>query len=202
MINGVFGLPSAGKSLFLAYCADRALKGKSISVGGYSLQHFRKYDKVYTNFPFIGTYKLDFERLGYDDYNHCLILVDEIMLLCDSRNFRSFGENLKFFFSQHRKMHVDFIYCSQSYDDVDKKIRGLTQQYFYIKRILPHFATIIPITAFFDVSGGQIKQGFEFAPVLVWEFLWLPKLYKLVDSYALINKPAELQPVNLQLWDI
>lgn len=201
MINGVFGLPSAGKSLFLAYCADRALKGKSISVGGFSLQHFKTYDKVYTNFPFAGTYKLNFERLGYDDYSNCLILVDEIMMLCDSRNFKSFGENLKFFFSQHRKMHVDFIYCSQSYDDVDKKIRGLTQQYFYVRRITSYFSMVTPIVAFFDITGGQIKQGFEFAPILLSDLYFLPRLYKLVDSYAIINQKEKLNPVNLISWD-
>ena len=70
MISGVFGLTGAGKSSFLAWCADRAQRGRRLSVGfrfagGVSLQDERHYDRIYSNFPLFGL--LPF-RLGFARY--------------------------------------------------------------------------------------------------------------------------------------
>ena len=127
MVSGIFGLPGSGKSLLLGLIADRACKGKSINYKSLHIGKCRTYETVYTNFPFKGACKLDFERLGHDNYRNCLILIDEIMMLADSRNFKNFGDNLKFFFSMHRHFDIDLVYASQCYDDVDKKIRGITK---------------------------------------------------------------------------
>lgn len=107
MISGVFGLPGSGKSLLLSYLAYRAVNGKSINIKGFHIQNF-KYARVYTNFPCDGAYKLDFETLGNAHYHDCLIMCDEIQLFADSRNFKNFGDNLKYFFSMHRHDKVDF----------------------------------------------------------------------------------------------
>ena len=90
--------------------ADRALKGKRLHVGTYDLQSIpgMQYDRIYTNFSFPGAFVLQFETLGLCAYENCsLILIDEIMMYADSRDFKSFTPELKHFFSQHRKMHCD-----------------------------------------------------------------------------------------------
>ena len=38
MISGGFGVPGSGKSLWLGYLAKRALAGKPLNAGRYSLQ--------------------------------------------------------------------------------------------------------------------------------------------------------------------
>lgn len=127
MVSGGFGLPGSGKSLWLARQADRALKGKRLHVGTYDLQSIpgMQYDRIYTNFSFPGAFVLQFETLGLCAYENCLILIDEIMMYADSRDFKSFTPELKHFFSQHRKMHCDVIWVSQMYDDCDKKFAVL-----------------------------------------------------------------------------
>ena len=119
MIIGVFGLPGAGKTTFLASAAQHLLNGKKFL--GLSPSKV-----VFTNFYCKGCYKLDFDKLGIYNFSDCNILIDEIMLLADTRNFKTFPESLKRFFSQHRKTLGDghgCLWCSQYYDDCDKKIR-------------------------------------------------------------------------------
>ena len=101
MISGIIGLPGSGKSTLLSYIAFRAVHGKSINFKGFRVQNF-KYKYIYTNFPCIGAYKLDFDLLGKADYNNCLMLCDEIQLLADCRNYKDFSEEFKEFFSMHR----------------------------------------------------------------------------------------------------
>lgn len=188
MISGVFGLPGAGKSLFLAALADRALKGKSLKFGGQKFGAFKKYKYVYTNFPFKGAYRLDFDKLGKVDITDACILIDEIMMFCDSRNFQSFGDNLKFFFSQHRKDRIDIIYCSQAYDDVDKKIRNVTDKYYYICRWLPGITSVKPIKAFFRVSG-DITSGYNYVHWTRYCYFFRRKYYKMIDTNYKVAKP-------------
>ena len=133
MITGVFGLPGVGKSTFLAFCADRANHGKDISLGfafwKTTLNSVKKYDKVFCNFPIRGTYQLNPSDIGSADFSNCLLLIDEIMLLYDSRDWKSFSEKVKTFMALHRHYGCDIIWCSQRFNDCDVKIRALTQQF-------------------------------------------------------------------------
>lgn len=189
LISGIFGLPGSGKSLYLSMLADRAVKGKNLNFSNQSYSMFKKYDKVYTTFPFQGAYELDFELLGKVKLEKCLILIDEIMMFCDSRNFKTFGENLKFFFSQHRKFEIDIVYASQAYDDVDKKIRNLTDSYYYICRCFGSYSVVKPIRAFFRVSDGAIKQGYEYASILEYYYFNRKKYYSISDTNFAVSLP-------------
>ena len=201
MISGAFGLPGAGKTMLCAWIAYQALHGKQLALCGRSLQQTKtkNYERIYTNFPMKGCYQLDFDNLGKLDFSNSFIVIDEIMMFADSRNYRSFGENLKFFFSQHRRMHIDLFYASQAYDDVDKKIRSLTSQLFYLRK-MGIFCCVSPIQAFFRVEHGTIQQGYELGPLLTWSFFYLPKLYKLTDSYQLIAGQIPEQKPSSPLW--
>lgn len=194
MISGIIGLPSSGKSLVLSYVAYRAINGKSINFHGFNCAHFDKqYQRVYTNFPFQGAYELDFDLLGYAEYNNCLCLVDELQMFADSRNFKNFGDNLKFFFSQHRKFKIDFIYATQSPDTVDKRIRSLTDKLYYIDRTIFNLIRIREIQTFFDIHNN-LSLSYEYSSGLNSRYFYAPRLYKYNDTYglihSLINRPA------------
>ena len=105
MIRCIFGLPGSGKSTYLARIAR---------------QNIRRGVKVYSNFFIAGTYTLDFDRLGLDDYSDCVMLIDEISLFCDSRDWKKFTPAAKYFFTNHRHYNVDIYVCSQSYEDMDR----------------------------------------------------------------------------------
>lgn len=189
MISGIFGLPGSGKSLYLSMLAHRAVHGKNLNFSNQNYSMFKSYDKVFTDFPFPGAYQLDFDLLGKVRFEKCLILIDEIMMFCDSRNFKTFSDELKFFFSQHRKFEIDIVYASQAYDDVDKKIRNLTDSYYYICRWMFHYSVVKPIRASFRVADGRIQQGFEYASNFEYFFFDRRKYYAFSDTNFVISQP-------------
>lgn len=200
MISGVFGLVGSGKSLFLGMIAERAVQGKNINFHGLQLGTQKKYDYVYTNFKCDGCYKLEYDKLGIYDFRNSLIIVDEIMLLSDSRDYKSFSQNLKFFFSQHRKGGNDFIYASQAYKDVDLKIRQRTAQYYYVEQSFFKFSRVRRIDFYFNVEYGDIKDGLEFAPPATDFFFWRPKYYHNINSCEFINGSLHQEP-DLIPWE-
>ena len=203
MIVLIMGLPGSGKSLILSYIAYRAVNGKRINFHGFNISSldrrtFPKYDYIFTNFPADGCYKLDFDRLGYDHYHNCLMLIDEVQLFADSRNFKSFGDNLKFFFSMHRHDKIDIVMCSQSHGAVDARIRSLLHRLYYVDS-LGKFIRVREIISYFDVHG-KIDEGYDYARGFNTKYFFAPRLYKYNDTYCKI-KPVDLKPVKLVPWD-
>lgn len=203
MISLLFGLPGSGKSLLLSYIAYRAVNKKKINFHGFhistvgTLSGFKEYETVYTNFPCEGAYKLDFEQLGYVDYHNCLMLIDEIQLFADSRNFKNFGDNLKLFFSLHRKFKCDIVMCSQSLSAVDARLRSLTQRLYYIDS-LGKFIRVREIISYFDVNK-TIQEGYDYAGGFNTKYFYAPRLYRYNDTFCKI-KELDLKPVPLVPW--
>lgn len=200
MISGVFGLPGSGKSLFLGLIANMAVNGKCINRHGLSLGDVLHYKYIYTNFNCCGCYRLDYDKLGVYNYHDCLILIDEIMLLSDSRNYKSFSDTLNRFYSEHRKSDCDLIYASQSYDDVDKRIRNRTQQLYYIRSAPFGLSRVSRIDYYFDVSHGKINEGYQYAPITTDYFFFRHKYYDLIDTKEIINFDYEVEEPELIPW--
>lgn len=138
MIIGYFGVPGCGKSTLLSKFAvkesKRIKKGKS------------KYKHVYTNFYVAGCEMIDFDKLNDLKVYDSLIILDEITLDADNRNFKSFPVGIRDFFILHRHLGCDIIYATQSYELVDKKIRQLTQELWYISK------TVVPLLCHFTIA--------------------------------------------------
>lgn len=197
MISLIVGLPGSGKSLLLSYIAHRAVIGKKINFRGFDISSFKHYDYIYTNFPAEGCYKLDFDELGYSNYHDCLMLIDEVQLFADSRNFKNFGDNLKMFFSLHRKFKIDIVMCSQSHSAVDARLRSLTHKLYYVDS-LGSFIRVREIIAYFDVHG-TIQEGYDYARGFNTKYFYAPRLYKFNDTFHKI-KEIDLHPVSNIPW--
>lgn len=190
MIIGIFGLPGQGKSTFLTKCAHKCLRGKSF-------MGIPAHQNVFTNFECTGCYKLDFDKLGVYCFEDALILIDEIMLLADSRDFKTFPARLKYFMSHHRHYHCDVIWCSQYWDDCDKKIRVLTDHY-YLMQKYGSFTVVKPIQRYLGTEGGKMVDDYRTAPPISWRFCYRPRWYKYFDSFTV----KELPPIpNLEMWE-
>lgn len=190
MILGVFGLPGMGKSTFLAKCAWQCLHGKSF-------MGIPPHKYVYTNFHCPGCYELDFDDLGKVNIHDALILIDEIMLLADCRDFKNFSREQKFFWSWARHFGVDVCWCSQYYSDCDKKIRNLTSKFFLLEKssFLP-VSFIKPIVRMMGAKDGQMIDRYDLGAPITWRFVWRPKYYKLFDSFSV----PELPEPEYSLW--
>lgn len=192
MIVGVVGLAGSGKSLSLAYDCSRVLRGKRSLLTG------KKYSKVFTNFELSGCYKFDWDDLGKINVENSIIFVDEISMFADSRNFKNFSTVEKFFFSQHRKFRCDFVYCSQDFFDVEKRIRENTHKLYYVSDFVLGFSSIRPIIPFFDVS--IVSHSYTFDKFINSKFFYRPSAYKLIDSYSFIKKPVEIVEKSVEMW--
>lgn len=192
MIAGVYGLPGHGKTTFLAMAAWKWTHNKSF-LG------MRPSKIVFTNFDCPGCYKLDFNKLGLYNFCNCNIIIDEIMLLCDCRNFKNFPDHLRDFFTLHRRSHTNVLYCSQGWSDVDKKIRTLTEDYYLLERgkIFPFMSFVKPIHK--KLGIGYDTDKYLIAPMVQWIPIFRPKWYKLFDSFE--SKLHSLPPVELIPWD-
>ena len=192
MITGVFGLPGSGKTTFLTWIAKRALAGKKLQIGHLwaksNLGEFRHYDHIFSSFPIVGCYKLDYDTIGSFQYEKCLILIDEMSHYQDCRDWQSYDKGKKYFFSMARHMCVDLIYCSQWYKDIDKKIQNMTAKLFYIEHGSFETSLIYPITR--DVAiKGDIVGTYKLAPPIGRTRLHRRKLYGEFDSFDFARLP-------------
>lgn len=206
MITSVFGLPGSGKTLTLSWIVQRMLKNphKANTRTMYFANHciadkqYKQPIKIYTNFPCKGCYKLNFDDLGKKNFHHCMIIIDEIQLLADSRNFKNFGDNLVWFFTMARHKYCDVCYASQSFDTVDRKIRLVTDRLYYVDNFVFDFMRIRQIMSYFDISN-DITMKYEFASGFNTKYLYRPKLYSISDSYACIKDDTEID-VPIEMW--
>lgn len=198
MVTGYFGLPGSGKTTFLTMIAQKELKlisqGKS------------KYDRVYTNFYCEGCYCLRWEDLGVKLIEDSLILIDEITLFADSRDFKQFPFAIKQFFILHRHYCCDIIYFTQHYNNVDKKIRDLTYDLYFVRPFLHWFSKATRIFRTLDIQEQthEIVNGYRFSNFFdmlfagkVVQFCFRPRWYKYFDSY---EANRNLPKINLVLW--
>lgn len=122
-VSRYFGLPGCGKTTTLAMLARKAL------LSG-------KYEHIFTNvhMDMPGVTYVPFDVLGKYQLDHCLVLIDEAMVECGDRDHKSFGKEKIELFVMHRHYYMDIVLFSQEASGVDKKIRSISADMFYIKK--------------------------------------------------------------------
>lgn len=195
MIQGYFGLPGSGKTTFLTMIAQKELKKIK--------KNKSNYDKVLTNFFCDGCYKIDYKDLGHFSIENSLILLDEITLDADSRDFKQFDKFHKSFFLLHRHYNCDVIYFTQQYDGVDKKIRDITSSLYRVKKVA-FFSIATQIYRCLDINEQtkEIVQGYRFPNFIerlfcrVHRYCLRPLYYKYFDSW---ERP-DLEDYEYAVW--
>lgn len=180
MISGYFGLPGCGKSTFLAKIAK-----------DYQRKGYRVF--CMADSPVDGCYLLDWEDIGIYDVSNSVILIDEISLRADNRDYRAFSQAIKRFMILHRHYHCDIIWFTQQYDGVDRKIRELTTCLYYVRSVGSiSYAVRIDRFIHVDRESMQILVGYKLSNIIRCLFAWLngclkwvyrPRYYKYFDSY-------------------
>lgn len=207
MVSGYFGVPGCGKSTFLAMIAIRELK--KIRKGRSRYQH------VLTNFPVQGCEKVSIRDLGFRDIEDSLILFDEITLDADSRDFKQFAQSTKEFFTLHRHVNNDIVYFCQDYSRVDKTIRNVTYDLWYLTKsnfpFFRHFTKARRIFRNININeyNSELTLGYRFAKFfeVIFSFLggavskrcFRPKWYKYFDSYDKLQLD-NLPPFKYESW--
>ena len=109
--------------------------GKTTLMTKLALQAQKKGWSVYSDREIPGCYLFDIKDFGKICFPpNSLILIDEVGLIWDNRNFKSFPEHVKVYFKYQRQYKNKVYLFSQSFD-VDKKIRDLTDHLYIVQNL-------------------------------------------------------------------
>lgn len=216
MITGYFGVPGCGKTTLAAKKArkvNRMIKRdeKRVKMG---LKRKCLYDYVLTNFDCKDCFKIDFRDIGIYDIQNCCIILDELTIDADNREFKNFARSSVEGFIYHRHYSNDIYYYTQNYNAVDKKIRDLTHTLYFVKKsYLPFFGLFTKARRIFRtidinehtkeiVNGYRFPNLFEllldFIGILrIGEICFRPFYYKDFDSFC---QPLNLSPFKYEKW--
>lgn len=170
--------------------------GKSTIAQKLIYQHYKRGWHIYYNdgdSRFRRGTAIDASKLWTYTYEpHSLIVIDEVNLLWDNRQFKSFPRELGAWFRLQRHYKVKVILFSQT-ADADKKIRDLTDRVYLCKRIAqvlivctPYVKDIVYIEPKKegDVSGFIDRYDKCSIGPIGKMYCWLPKWVKTHDSFA------------------
>ena len=181
MIKGYFGVPGVGKTTTLVkeYRKNR-----------------KKYKNIYSvNVDIKGCKRITKEDFRKYEFEDSLILWDEITLDYDNRDFKNFTKEDKESWLLHRHMGVDIIYCTQNYENVDKKIKDITLELWYMSKsvvpILSEFTTCKKIyrTININENTSELTLGYRFSNLIEsffvsnFKIIFRRKFYKYFDSW-------------------
>lgn len=181
MIKCYFGVPGVGKSTILAkeYKKNR-----------------KKYAHIYTiNLQLKGVEMITKEDLELFKFKNTLILWDEITMDADNREFKSFSKDLRDFFILHRHLGCDIIYATQNFENVDKKVRDLTCELWYMnKSVVPFFRSFTTAKRIYrqvniNEHTSELTLGYRFCNFLEsifvsnFKLVFRRKYYKLFDTH-------------------
>lgn len=174
----------------LTLIMGKAGSGKS-TMSGLIVKKANKQGRlVYSNHHVLGAIPLVHTDLGQYDLQDVDIIIDEGQLYYDSRCFKTFSEENKFFFSHFRHFGCRVFILSQSFEDLDVKIRRQAQHMYICQPFVKGLLLLQKIRMKFGVSedesdiitlykfnffGYRIKLGF-----LAWKYF---------NSYSKPNFP-------------
>lgn len=185
MIKCYFGVPGVGKSTILVK-EYRKNKKKLI----------KRYDNIYTiNIDIKGCERITKEDLEKYKFKNALILWDEITMDADNREFKTFSKPLRDFFILHRHLGCDIVYATQNFENVDKKVRDLTSELWYMsKSVVPIFKQFTSAKRIYrkiniNEFTSELTLGYRFCNFLESIFVsnlnlvFRPKYYKYFDTH-------------------
>lgn len=174
----IFGKKGSGKSSYLTKLA---------------LRYSRKGWTVYTNMDDMivpGVRLIDAQQLGeFVPVEHSVVLLDEVGMLYDNRNYKDFRPAVRDFFKLQRHYKCIVFLASQSFD-IDKKLRDLTDEMFLCTSVGPVgiVRPIIKKIALTDASSlgeSRIVDNLRFRCLFSWRFTWLPRYAAFFQSFVL-----------------
>lgn len=180
----VFGKKGAGKTTMLTML---------------SYKYRKKGVPVYCNTEIPGTYLITAEDIGFNAFPpNSVIMIDEVSLIWDNRNFKSFKPEVAKFFRLQRHHKLTVYLFSQTFD-VDKKIRDLCDKMYmlqnfagwlsYCKEIRRKLVVVKPS----EDSESRIADELVIPPWYLAifgsrKFIFVPRWAKYFDSH-LIEEP-------------
>ena len=179
----VFGKKGSGKSTYLVKLARKHLKKGWI---------------VYTNMEELfmpGVRHFEIKHLGdFVPEAHSMLILDEVGIIWDNRDYKTFKPQVRDFFKLQRHYHVKVYMASQTFD-VDKKLRDLCDG-MYLHSNFARVFTLgkritrrVVITESTSEAESRISEDLKICPFWEWTLTYIPRWAKFFDSHAIPDKP-------------
>lgn len=179
----IFGKKGSGKTTYLVKIAYK---------------HLKRGWRVYTNMSEVtmpGVRHIDIQHIGdFVPEANSVLLVDEVSMIWDNRDYKSFRPCVRDFFVLQRHYHVKVYLASQAYN-CDKKLRDLTDGMFLHQNFLRVFTLgkritrKITITESTSEAESRIAEDLVICPFWNWTLTYIPKWARYFDSHAIPPKP-------------
>lgn len=184
--------------------------GKSTLLTKLSLQYQKQGIPVFCTEKVPGDYLISYKDIGYTEFpENSVILIDEVGMIWDNRNFKSFDTKVRDWFKLQRHRKITVYLFSQTFD-VDKKIRDLTDEMYLVEkkfRVFSYAKRILKRTVLNKSSSespSKIDEDLVFDSLLLFwcgsrRFTFIPKYAKYFDSFVaekLIEREFEQVPLN------
>lgn len=123
-----------------------------------------------------GCIHIDYRDIGYKNIPpNSLLLVDEVGMIWDNRNYKDFKPEVRDWFKLQRHYKVKVILFSQTFD-IDKKLRDLTDEMFLCSNMLRIFSWAKRITRRVVLvqpgpdTPARIDEELKYDSILFWPF--------------------------------
>lgn len=185
--------------------------GKTTHICKMSMKYMKKGIPVYTTEYIPGTYHIDYMDIGKVQFpRNCVIFVDEVGMIWDNREFKSFSKDVRNYFKLQRHYgHTVYLY-SQCFD-IDKKLRDLCDELYIMKSyfncisVCKRIKKDLTIVEARGEAESRITDDLKVVPFIIpgsRKFTYLPKYHKYFDSFAAPDLEARdypMQPFKLAM---
>lgn len=161
--------------------------GKTCTIAKLSQKYLKKGYNVYCSIEIPGTRLFNPRDLkSFTPLEQSIILVDEVGLIWDNRQFKSFDHGFTEWFKYSRQYRCKVFLFSQSFD-IDLKIRSLVDHMYLMTRI-GKVTLARPVIKTIGISqdqdgNGRLVDTYRFGSIFGWQWTLLSRYYGLFKSY-------------------
>lgn len=182
--------------------------GKTTILTSLAIKYLKLGREVYSNYEIPGCHCYDSRFIGkYDFPENSVILLDEVGLAFNSRDFKNFEFNKIEWFKLQRHHKCKVILATQSPTDFDKILRELVDHAYLCKKMLRVFIMVRPVGKRLNINnnnvgdnaGGQFvfEYFFNGLPSIVFIPRWVP----FFDSFSVPQKKALINSKYIAMSD-
>lgn len=167
--------------------------GKTTTLTKLALKHQKRGWKVYSTIDIPGCYIFDVEEIGKKTFpeNSC-ILIDEVGMIWDNRDFKNFKPEVRDFFKFQRQYKLKIYLFSQTFD-IDLKLRNLTDEMYLLTNVFRVFSVQRRILKKITISNASnngssvstLVDEYKFDSILFGGIKWtfIPRYVYYFKSY-------------------
>ena len=158
----IFGKKGAGKTTFLTKTA---------------IKYIKQDRTVYSTIRIPGTIFFNADDIGkYTFKPDSIVLIDEVGMIWDNRNYKSFKPEVRDFFKLQRHYRLKIYLFSQSFD-IDKKLRDLTDDMYLLTNKFRLWSVAKHIDKTITISKQQDEDGNKLNSTLVEDYKFTPFIF-------------------------